>query len=181
MNLVDTIRWARNFAMLLVQMWSHHEALWCFIFVSFLGFGTLTIFLSTVAAALTIVFKSKVLLIPELWKHLKESGIGFFVSFTDVYVVSIWILRMRVIWLHHIVVVCLLWSLWAYCVKGGKTQVIKPRFIRLVLNVIGWEGGASFLDQSHGEVKQNRGNHRLLSTLNWKILYYMKNAALKIV
>ena len=103
--------------MLLVQMWSHHEALWCFIFVSFLGFGTLTIFLSTVAAALTIVFKSKVLLIPELWKHLKESGIGFFVSFTDVYVVSIWILRMRVIWLHHIVVVCLLWSLWAYCVK----------------------------------------------------------------
>ena len=181
MNLVDTIRWARNFAMLLVQMWSHHEALWCFIFVSFLGFGTLTIFLSTVAAALTIVFKSKVLLIPELWKHLKESGIGFFVSFTDVYVVSIWILRMRVIWLHHIVVVCLLWSLWAYCVKGGKTQVIKPRFIRLVLNVIGWEGGASFLDQSHGEVKQNHGNHRLLSTLNWKILYYMKNAALKIV
>ena len=117
MNLVDTIKWARNFAMLLVQMWSHHEALWCFIFVSFLGFGTLTIFLSTVAAALTIVFKSKVLLIPELWKHLKESGIGFFVSFTDVYVVSIWILRMRVIWLHHIVVVCLLWSLWAYCVK----------------------------------------------------------------
>ena len=39
------------------------------------------------AAALTIVFKSKVLLIPELWKDLKESGIGFFVSFTDVYVV----------------------------------------------------------------------------------------------
>ncbi|XP_066016200.1 stimulated by retinoic acid gene 6 protein-like isoform X3 [Pocillopora verrucosa] len=45
---------------------------------TFIGFGTLTIFLSTVAAALTIVFKSKVLLIPELWKHLKESGIGFF-------------------------------------------------------------------------------------------------------
>ena len=180
MNLVDTIKWARNFAMLLVQMWSHHEALWCFIFVSFLGCGTLTIFLSTVAAALTIVFKSKVLLIPELWKHLKESGIGFFVSFTDVYVVSIWILRMRVIWLHHIVVVCLLWSLWAYCVKGGKTRVIKSRFVQ-VLNVIGWEGGASFLDQSHGEVKQNHGNHRLLSTLNWKMLYYMKNATLKIV
>ena len=131
MNLVDTIKWARNFAMLLVQMRSHHEALWCFIFVSFLGFGTLTIFLSTVAAALTIVFKSKVLLIPELWKHLKERGIGFFVSFTDVYVVSIW---MRVIWLHHIVVVCLLWSLWAYCLKGGKTRVIKSRFVQ-VLNV----------------------------------------------
>ena len=177
MNLVDTIKWARNFAMLLVQMWSHHEALWCFIFVSLLGFGTLTIFLSTVAAALAIVFQSKVLLIPELWKHLKETGIGFFVSFTDVYVVSIWILRVRVIWLHHIVVV---WLLWAYCVKGGKTRVIKSRFVQ-VLNVIGWEGGASFLDQSHGEVKQNYGNHGLLSTLNWKILYYMKNATLKIV
>ncbi|XP_066016199.1 stimulated by retinoic acid gene 6 protein-like isoform X2 [Pocillopora verrucosa] len=48
---------------------------------TFIGFGTLTIFLSTVAAALTIVFKSKVLLIPELWKHLKESGIGFFMLF----------------------------------------------------------------------------------------------------
>ena len=153
-------------------MWSHHEALWCFIFVSFLGFGTLTIFLSTVAAALTIVFKSKVLLIPELWKHLKESGIGFFVSFTDVYVVSIWILRMRVIWLHHIVVVWLLWSLWACCVKGRKTRKIKSRFVP-VLNLIGWQGGSSFLNQSRGEVKQNHSNHRLLSTLNWKILFYM--------
>ncbi|XP_066016861.1 uncharacterized protein [Pocillopora verrucosa] len=47
---------------------------------TFIGFGTLTIFLSTVAAALTIVFKSKVSLIPELWKHLKESRIGFFAT-----------------------------------------------------------------------------------------------------
>ncbi|CAH3160159.1 unnamed protein product [Pocillopora meandrina] len=42
-----------------------------------LGFGTLTIFLSTVVAALAIVFKSKELLAPELWKHLKETGIAF--------------------------------------------------------------------------------------------------------
>ena len=38
------------------------------------------------------------------------------------------------------------------------------------------EGGANFLDQSHDEVKQNQSNHRLLSTLNSKILYYMQNA-----
>ena len=43
----------------------------------FLGFGTLTTFLSTVAAVLVIVFKSKELLTPELWKHLKETGIAF--------------------------------------------------------------------------------------------------------
>ncbi|XP_066022928.1 stimulated by retinoic acid gene 6 protein-like isoform X4 [Pocillopora verrucosa] len=41
-----------------------------------LGFGTLTTFLSTVVAALAIVFKSKELLAPELWKHLKETGIA---------------------------------------------------------------------------------------------------------
>ncbi|XP_066022922.1 stimulated by retinoic acid gene 6 protein-like isoform X5 [Pocillopora verrucosa] len=41
-----------------------------------LGFGTLTIFLSTLVAALAIVFKSKELLAPELWKHLKETGIA---------------------------------------------------------------------------------------------------------
>ena len=74
---------------------------------------------------------------------------------------------MRVIWLHHIVVVWLLWSLWACCVKGRKTRKIKSRFVP-VLNLIGWQGGSSFLDQSRGEVKQNHSNHRLLSTLNCK-------------
>ena len=109
---------------------------------------------------------------PRIMETFERNWNCYFVSFTDVYVVSIWILRMRVIWLHHIVVVWLLWSLWAYCIKGGKTRVTKSRFVR-VLNLIGLESGANFLDQSYGEVKQNQSNHRLLSTLNWKILYYM--------
>ena len=117
---------------------------------------------------------------PRIMETFERNWNCYFVSFTDVYVVSIWILRMRVIWLYHIVVFWLLWSLWAYCVKGGKIRMIKSRFVQ-VLNLIGWEGGVSFLDQSHGEVKQNHSNPRLPSTLNWKILYYMKNATLKIV
>ena len=117
---------------------------------------------------------------PRIMETFERNRNCFVVSFTDVYVVSIWILRMRVIWLYHIVVFWLLWSLWAYCVKGGKIRMIKSRFVQ-VLNLIGWEGGASFLDQSRGEVKQNHSNPRLPSTLNWKILYYMKNATLKIV
>ena len=59
-------------------------------------------------------------------------------------------------------------------------RVTKSRFVQ-VLNLIGLEGGANFLDQSHDEVKQNQSNHRLLSTLNSKILYYMQNTTLKIV
>ena len=85
---------------------------------------------------------------------------------------------MKVKWLHHIVDVWLLWSLWAYCIKGGKTRMTKSQFVQ-ALNLIGWEGGASFLDQSHGEVKKNQSNHWLLSTLNWKMLCYMYNATLK--
>ena len=117
---------------------------------------------------------------PRIMETFERKRNWFFCEFYRCICCCIWILRMRVIWLHHIFVVWLLWSLWAYCVKGGKTRVIESRFVQ-VLNVIGWEGGASFLDQSHGEVKQNHGNHRLLSTPNWKILYYMKNATLKIV
>ena len=117
---------------------------------------------------------------PRIMETFERNRKCFVVSFIDVCVVSIWILRMRVISLHHIVVVWLLWSLWAYCIKGGKTRVTKSRFVQ-VLNLIGLEGGANFLDQSHDEVKQNQSNHRLLSTLNSKILYYMQNATLKIV
>ena len=116
---------------------------------------------------------------PRIMETFERNRKCFVVSFTDVCVVSIWILRMRVIWLHHIVVVWLLWSLWAYCIKGGKTRVTKSRFVQ-VLNLIGLEGGANFLDQSHDEVKQNQSNHRSLSTLNSKIPYYMQNATLKI-
>ena len=178
--IVDTIRWACNFAMLLVLMWSHHEALWCFILVFFSRFWHLDNFSVNCGCCSGNCFQIERIAYPRIMETLERNRNCFFVSFTDVYVVSIWMLRMRVIWLQHIVVVWLLWSLRAYCVKGGKTRVTKSRFVQ-VLNLIGWEGGASFLDQSHGEVKQNHSNPRLPSTLNWKILYYMKNATLKIV
>ena len=40
----------------------------------------------------------------------------------------------------------------------------------LVLHLIGWVGGARFLNQSQGVAKQNQINSGLLSTLNWKLL-----------
>ena len=43
----------------------------------------------------------------------------------------------------------------------------------LVLHLIGWAGGASFLNQSQSVVKQNQSNSGLLSTLNWKPLYVL--------
>ena len=50
------------------------------------------------------------------------------------------------------------------------------------LHLIGWEGGASFLDQSNSTVKQNQFNPGLPSTLNWKLLYrrdFRKRAKLR--
>ena len=41
----------------------------------------------------------------------------------------------------------------------------------LVIHLIGWESGASFLNQLQREVKQNQCNPGLLSTLFWKLLY----------
>lgn len=52
-------------------------------------------------------------------------------------------------------------SQWEFKLKTGK----------LVLNLIGWEGGAIFWDQSQCEIEQKQSNHELLSTLNWKQLY----------
>ena len=52
--------------------------------------------------------------------------------------------------------------------KRGKTQVTESWLV-LVLHLIGWVGGASFLDQSQSEVEQNQWNLGLLSTLNWKL------------
>ena len=40
--------------------------------------------------------------------------------------------------------------------------------------VIGWERGASFLDQPKSKVTQNQCNPRLLSKLNWKLLCRQK-------
>ena len=45
----------------------------------------------------------------------------------------------------------------ATCLKRGKTQVTMLGLI-LVFHFIGWDGGASFLDQSQSEVKQNKSN-----------------------
>ena len=39
----------------------------------------------------------------------------------------------------------------------------------LVLNLIGWESGTSFLDQSQSETKQNHSNPGLLLTVNLKL------------
>ena len=39
---------------------------------------------------------------------------------------------MKVKWLHHIVDVWLLWSLWAYCIKGGKTRMTKSQFVQVL-------------------------------------------------
>ena len=52
--------------------------------------------------------------------------------------------------------------------KRGKTRVTESWLV-LVLHLIGWVGGASFLDQSQSEVEQNQWNLGLLSTLNWKL------------
>ena len=41
----------------------------------------------------------------------------------------------------------------------------------LVLHLIGWDGGASFVDQSRNKVNQNQSNPESLLILNWKLLY----------
>ena len=53
--------------------------------------------------------------------------------------------------------------------KRGKTRVTKSRLV-LVLNLIGSQSGASFLDQSYNEIEENQSNPRLYSTLNWQLL-----------
>ena len=54
--------------------------------------------------------------------------------------------------------------------KRGKTQATKSR-LGIGWRLIGWEhGGASFLDQSETDLKQNQRNPGLLSKLNWKVL-----------
>ena len=56
------------------------------------------------------------------------------------------------------------------CLKRGKTRAT-PSWLVLVLHLIGWESGASCLDQSQIEVKQNQCNPGWLSTLSWKWLH----------
>ena len=45
----------------------------------------------------------------------------------------------------------------AIYLKRGKTRVTKVLLI-LVLNLIGWESAANFLDQSHNEVNKIPNN-----------------------
>ena len=49
--------------------------------------------------------------------------------------------------------------------EGRETRVTKSRLV-LVLNLIGSQSGASFLDQSYNEIEENQSNPRLYSTLN---------------
>ena len=53
--------------------------------------------------------------------------------------------------------------------KRGKRWAAELWLV-FILHLIGWESGASFLDQSQGEVKQNQSNPWLLSTFKWKLL-----------
>ena len=53
--------------------------------------------------------------------------------------------------------------------ERGKTRETKAR-LGWVSNLIGWEFGASFLDQSRSEVKQNRSCNRSFSIFFWKSL-----------
>ena len=55
--------------------------------------------------------------------------------------------------------------------KRGKTRVTKAWLV-LVLHLIGGKGGASFLDQSQGEIKQKQSNLQLLTTYYLKLLYF---------
>ena len=49
--------------------------------------------------------------------------------------------------------------------KRGKTRATKSRLV-LVLHLIGWVGGARFLNQLQSVVK--RSNSALLSTVSWE-------------
>ena len=57
----------------------------------------------------------------------------------------------------------------ATCFMRGKTPVTKFGFV-LLLHLIGWEGGTSFLDQSKDEVKQTQSSPGSLTILSWKML-----------
>ena len=54
--------------------------------------------------------------------------------------------------------------------RRARKSARERRHMRLVLvsDLIGWEGDASFFNQSHSVLMQNRGNCELLSKLNWK-------------
>ena len=53
--------------------------------------------------------------------------------------------------------------------KRGKIRAYISRLV-LVLLLIGWESGASFVNQSQSEVKQDQSKRNLLSILKWKPL-----------
>ena len=48
-----------------------------------------------------------------------------------------------------------------HCLKRGKTQATRSWLV-LVLHLIGWESGASFLNQSQSEIRKNLSNPGLL-------------------
>ena len=54
--------------------------------------------------------------------------------------------------------------------KAPETRVSKLRLF-LILHLIGWDDGASFLDQSQSEVRQNQSTLGLLLKISWKLLY----------
>ena len=60
--------------------------------------------------------------------------------------------------------------------KRAKTRVTKSRLV-LVLHLIGWVGGASFLDQSQSVVMKNKSNSATqLKTALYKVLFDLQLA-----
>ena len=58
-------------------------------------------------------------------------------------------------------------------VKRGKLTPASRSLMILALILICWKGGASFFNQSQSVVMQNQSKRRLLSTLHWKMLYFI--------
>ena len=62
---------------------------------------------------------------------------------------------------------------WEHRVETGnllKAQKNASDQVVIGLHLIGWDYDASFLDQSHNEVKQNQSNPASLLILSWKLL-----------
>ena len=57
------------------------------------------------------------------------------------------------------------------CVIKSEKREWPRRDRLLVLSLIGWESGASFLDQSHHVAKQTRTKPGFLLLLNWKLIH----------
>ena len=63
----------------------------------------------------------------------------------------------------------------------ARENAYKQGTIGFVLILIGWQSGASFANQSQSLVKQNQSKWQLISTLNYKPIYPLRNCWEKFV